>query len=99
MSLRIIINGLIAQYPLGGVTWDYFQYVLGLHQLGHDVYYIEDTGQWPYTPSEDGLVKECDFNVNYLAKLFDQYGMAIVGRTASPGRRPGTDCRTACARK
>lgn len=75
MSLRIIVNGLIAQYPLGGVTWDYFQYVLGLHQLGHDVYYIEDTGQWPYTPSEDGLVKECDFNVNYLAKLFDQYGM------------------------
>ena len=26
-SLRIIVSGLIAQYPLGGVTWDYFQYV------------------------------------------------------------------------
>ena len=55
--LRIVVTGLIAQYPLGGVTWDYFQYVLGLARLGHDVYYIEDTGQWPYTPAEDGLVK------------------------------------------
>ena len=40
MSLRIIVTGLIGQYPLGGVTWDYFQYVFGLHRLGHDVYYI-----------------------------------------------------------
>src|SRR4030095_9864238 len=38
--LRIIVTGLIAQYPLGGVTWDYFQYVLGLAQLGHEVYYV-----------------------------------------------------------
>ncbi len=75
MSLRIIVSGLIAQYPLGGVTWDYFQYVLGLHQLGHDVYYIEDTGQWPYVPSEDGLVKGCEFNVDYLSRLFERHGM------------------------
>ena len=26
--LRIIVTGLIAQHPLGGVTWDYLQYVL-----------------------------------------------------------------------
>ena len=36
-SLRIIVTGLIAQYPLGGVAWDYFQYVLGLARLGHNV--------------------------------------------------------------
>ena len=46
-SLRIIVTGLIGQYPLGGVTWDYLQYVLGLARLGHDVYYLEDSGQWP----------------------------------------------------
>lgn len=76
MSLRIIVSGLIGQYPLGGVTWDYFQYVLGLHQLGHDVYYIEDTGIWPYAPSEDGTVKDCKYNVDYLAGLFERFGMA-----------------------
>jgi hypothetical protein len=76
MSLRIVVSGLIAQYPLGGVTWDYFQYVLGLQELGHDVYYIEDTGIWPYAPSQDGTVKDCVYNTDYLARLFERFGMA-----------------------
>ena len=75
-KLRIIVSGLIAQYPLGGVTWDYFQYVLGLTQLDHDVYYVEDTGQWPYNPREGGLGKDCDFNVQYLAAIMSRYGLA-----------------------
>ena len=42
--LRIIVTGLIAQHPsLGGMTWHYFQYVLGLVRLGHDVYYTSKT--------------------------------------------------------
>ena len=48
--LRIIVTGLVGLHPLGGVAWDYFQYVLGLAKLGHDVYYHEDTGSWPYNP-------------------------------------------------
>lgn len=73
---RIIVTGLIAQYPLGGVTWDYFQYVLGLARLGHDVYYLEDTGQWPYNPIEGGTAKDCAFNVDYLAELMARFGLA-----------------------
>jgi hypothetical protein len=75
-KLRIIVTGLIAQYPLGGVTWDYFQYVLGLAHLGHEVYYLEDTGQWPYNPVEGGLGKDCAFNVEYLAGLMARFGLA-----------------------
>jgi hypothetical protein len=75
-ALRIIVTGLIAQYPLGGVTWDYFQYVLGLARLGHEVYYIEDTGQWPYNPHEGGVSKGCEFNVAYLAGIMARYGLA-----------------------
>ncbi len=75
-SLRIIVTGLIAQYPLGGVTWDYVQYVLGLARLGHDVYYLEDSGQWPYNPLEGGVDKECAYNVNYLAGVMSRFGLA-----------------------
>ena len=75
-SLRIIVSGLIAQYPLGGVAWDYFQYVLGLARLGHDVYYLEDTGQWPYNPHEGGTSKGCEFNVEYLSGIMEHYGLA-----------------------
>jgi hypothetical protein len=58
-KLRIIVSGLVGQYPLGGVAWDYFHYALGLHELGHDVYYDESTNMWPYDPvrqqpSDDG---------------------------------------------
>jgi hypothetical protein len=75
-SLRIIVTGLIAQYPLGGVAWDYVQYVSGLARLGHDVYYIEDTGQWPYNPMEGGVSKGCEFNVDYLRRLMARFGLS-----------------------
>jgi hypothetical protein len=48
-GLRIVVTGLIAQHPsLGRGTWDYVQYAAGLQRLGHDVYYLEDSGEWPY---------------------------------------------------
>jgi hypothetical protein len=74
-SLRIIVTGLIAQYPLGGVTWDYVQYPVGLANLGHDVFYFEDTGQWPFNPVEGGLGADCAYNVSYLAEVLRRFGL------------------------
>lgn len=74
-QLRIIVTGLIAEYPLGGMTWHYLQYVLGLSQLGHDVYYFEDSGGWPYDPFAGGLGHTCDYNVSYLAGTMERYGL------------------------
>ncbi len=75
-QLRIVVSGLIAQYPLGGVTWDYLQYLLGLHLAGHDVYYLEDTGFWPFNPQQSGLSSDgCTFNVNYLNSVCKAFGM------------------------
>ena len=50
--LRIIVTGLVGLYPVGGVAWDYLQYVVGFARMGHDVYYHEDTWSWPYHPLE-----------------------------------------------
>ena len=74
-SLRIVVSGLIAQYPLGGVAWDYAQYPAGLAALGHDVYYIEDTGQWPYNPAQAALTDDCSFNVRHLASVMERFDM------------------------
>jgi hypothetical protein len=74
--LRIIATGLIAQYPLGGVTWDYLQYLLGLRHLGHDVYYLEDTGHWPYNPVDGGISKDCEFNAAYLSEVMARFGLS-----------------------
>ena len=52
-SLRVIVTGFIGQQRLlGGVAWDYLNVILGMRRLGHDVYYIEDSGCWPY--NDDG---------------------------------------------
>ena len=74
-QLRIIVTGLIGQYPLGGMAWHYVQYVLGLARLGHEVYYFEDTGQ-PYNPMEGGVSKTCGFNVQYLSDVMSRFGLA-----------------------
>jgi hypothetical protein len=73
--LRVIVSGLIAQYPLGGVAWDYVQYAAGLERLGHDVFYFEDTGQWPYNPREGGVSKGCEYNVRYLNEVMERFGL------------------------
>ncbi len=66
--LRIAVTGLAATYPLGGVFWDYMQYVLGLRRLGHEVLYLEDTGKWCYDPVSYTFLESGAKNAAYLAK-------------------------------
>lgn len=80
-KLRIVVTGLIAQHPrLGGVAWDYVQYVVGLARLGHDVYYLEDSGEWPYKmdggPTADDWVEhDCRSNIEHLAGVMTRFGL------------------------
>ena len=48
----VIVGGYIGLYSIGGATWDYIQYPLGLYMLGHDVYYVEDTRMFPVYQEE-----------------------------------------------
>jgi len=80
--LRIIVTGLIAQHPsLGGVAWDYLQYPAGLRALGHDVYYFEDSGEWPYTvdggpTGHEWIAHDCTPNLTHLAEVMERFGLA-----------------------
>src|SRR5574340_1458462 len=65
--MKIVVTGLIAGYPLGGVGWDYLAYVSGFRRLGHEVFYLEDTGQWLYDPREHTFTDEVGFHAAYLA--------------------------------
>jgi hypothetical protein len=78
--MRIIVTGLIATYPLGGVSWDYVQYVKGFHLLGHEVYYLEDTGQWVYNPQLRTFTDDCSFNLHYLEEVLTFVGPEMTRR-------------------
>ena len=62
------------------MAWHYAQYAAGLRQMGHDVYYFEDSGEWPYT--EDGgptgdewIAKNCTANVEHLNAVMARWGL------------------------
>lgn len=67
--MRIVVSGLIATYPLGGVAWDYLQFVKGFVALGCEVTYLEDTGQWVYHPRLQTFTDDCRENVHYLRNV------------------------------
>jgi hypothetical protein len=79
--LRIVVTGLIAQHPhVAGIAWHYVQYVLGLARLGHDVYYIEDSGEVPYTldggaSGDEWVAPDCGANVEHLAATLSCFGL------------------------
>lgn len=79
-ALRIAVTGLAATYPFGGVFWDYMQYFLGLFRLGHDVWYIEDTGKWCYDPRACTFVEDGGDNARSLARQIELLEPALRDR-------------------
>jgi hypothetical protein len=41
---RIVVAGYMIRHPVAGNLFAFFHYVLGLHRLGHEVAYIEESG-------------------------------------------------------
>lgn len=70
---RIVVAGLAGLYPVGGVAWDYLQYVIGLHRMGHDVFYHEDTWSWPYDPVAAARTDDPAYTVEFLDDFFRRH--------------------------
>src|SRR4030095_15157428 len=79
-SLRIVVTGLVGAFPVGGVSWDYLQYPIGLARLGHDVVYHEDTRLWPYDTIQNATVETASYSVDYIAKFFRTYAPELSNR-------------------
>lgn len=77
-KLRIIVLGYVIRRPLGGGTWPTLQYALGLLQLGHDVYFLEDSDDYEscYDPSRH--VTDCNpsFGLQYALGVFARTDLA-----------------------
>jgi hypothetical protein len=78
--MRIIVSGLVGLYPVGGVAWDYLQYVIGLDALGHDVYYYEDTWTWPFDPVANTRTESPDYSVRYIASFLEEFAPHLADR-------------------
>ena len=76
-KLRIIVTGYIVGYPLGGMTWHHLNYLLGFAELGHEVIFYEDSGQWlqPYDPSNNTCSDDPSYGIGYLTEAFAYEGL------------------------
>ena len=43
---KVVVAGYMVRHPVAGNMYAYFQYLLGLYRLGHEVAYVEESG-WP----------------------------------------------------
>jgi hypothetical protein len=77
--MKVIVTGLVAAYPVGGVAWDYLQYVEGFRRLGCDVTYLEDTGQWLYDPVAQTFTDDVAANARWLADALGSLEPALAG--------------------
>jgi hypothetical protein len=86
--MRVVVTGLVGQYPFGGVIWDYLQYLLGFRSLGHEVLYLEDSGAWPYDPEAGTITDDCSFALRSLKKIFADFDLpeAWVYRNGADGK-------------
>jgi hypothetical protein len=72
---RIIVLGIAGRTPFAGVAWQVLHYLEGLRRLGHDVYYIEDTLQWPLDLDKNAKTDDSGYTVTYIARLMAWCGM------------------------
>src|SRR5688572_8584799 len=77
--MTIVVGGYIVGYPLGGMTWHHLNYLLGLHELGHEVWFLEDSGEYslPYNPQTQKCEPDSTFGRHYLEHTFAQYGLPL----------------------
>lgn len=76
-KLRIVVLGYVVRAPLGGLTWHYLQYVIGLARLGHEVLYVEDSGDYVscYDPGSDSMTTDPSVGLDYTEKVFSRVGL------------------------
>jgi hypothetical protein len=78
---RIVVLGYIVRGPLGGLAWHHLQYVMGLSRLGHEVSFLEDSGdtEWCcYDPARDLTDADPTSGLAFAAATFERAGLPDV---------------------
>lgn len=60
------------------MTWHHLQYFLGLHQMGHDVYFLEDSGDTEYScydPNRNITDQNPSYGLEYTNQVFKKIGL------------------------
>jgi hypothetical protein len=70
---RLVVMGFMGSMPIAGVIWQHIHYIVGLRQLGHDVYYIEDSARLPYNPETCQVNNDFGYAARILGRLAGEF--------------------------
>ncbi|MEA2094798.1 MAG: hypothetical protein U9P11_09575, partial [Pseudomonadota bacterium] len=76
--LRIIVLGYIVRCPIGGMAWHHLQYVMGLSGMGHEVVFVEDSGdsEWScYDPASGETSTNPGYGLKFAQQAYTQVGL------------------------
>jgi hypothetical protein len=71
----LILLGTMGAAPFAGMAWQVLHHLEGFRRAGCDVYYIEDTGTWPYNPRLNAISEDCACAVEFVARTLAWCGM------------------------
>jgi hypothetical protein len=75
--VRIVVLGYIVRGPLGGMVWSNLQYLMGLDRLGHEVYFVEDSDDYPscYDPVRDLNDTDPTYGLRFATRTLERVGL------------------------
>src|SRR5688572_3836333 len=73
----IIMGSYMVRYPLGGnLSWA-LQYLTGLKDLGHDIYFVEKHGydESCFDPVQQIMTNDCTSGIKIVSELLARFGL------------------------
>jgi hypothetical protein len=99
--MNIILAGIMGRHPFGGVAWCSLMYLLGLRRLGHQVWYLEDTGECCFDPAANRITTSPQPAVHFIRGVLEPYGFGerwcYVDFRENYHGHSRTDWRAVCA--
>jgi len=75
-SLTIVVCGILGRSPYTRVAWQGLHYLECFRRLGHDVWYLEDTGVWPFDLERNTVTDDPGYTLRFLARIMAWAGFA-----------------------
>ncbi len=72
----------MGQVPFAGMAWQVLHHLEGFRRLGHDVFYVEDTGIWPFDPEQNRISAESGYANRFIERMLQWCGGGFTGRWA-----------------
>src|SRR5262245_60955545 len=82
----LLVLGMMGRTPFAGVGWQALHYLEGFRRLGYDVYYLEDTGDWPYDPDQNAITDDPRYTLGYLGRALSWCGLPGQWAYCAAGR-------------